>query len=131
MAPWDPCFFGGGGGGGGQGKPTNRKFYRQTKKFSGRQHFKSSPPPSTTLTIFRRVSTIGGHAPLPAFICSINYAHMLEWLATCTHRVPIFYSLKSNEKLGMRWKIISRKCYTIWSEQPKNLNNPNFGCFNQ
>jgi hypothetical protein len=33
----------------------------------------------------------------------------------------VFYSLKSNEKLGMRWKIISRKCYIIWSEQPKNL----------
>jgi hypothetical protein len=27
---------------------------------------------------------------LSRLICSINYAHMLEWLATCTHRVPIF-----------------------------------------
>ena len=35
-------------------------FFRQTKKFSGQQHFKSSPLPlPTTLTIFRRVSTIG------------------------------------------------------------------------
>ena len=38
-------------------------FFRQTKNFSRRQHFKYFP---TTLTIFRRVSTIGGgHAPPP------------------------------------------------------------------
>ena len=43
-----------GGGGGGARAVLFRQteiFFRQTKKFSGRQHFKSPPPPSTTLTI--------------------------------------------------------------------------------
>jgi hypothetical protein len=50
VAPWDPCFFGG-------ARAVlfrqTENFSRQTKIFSARQHFKSSPPPlpSTTLTI--------------------------------------------------------------------------------
>ena len=41
------------GGAKGSTFPTNRKIFRQTENFSGRQHFKSSPPPpsSTSLTI--------------------------------------------------------------------------------
>ncbi len=42
VAPWDQCFRGG------QGQCFSCKskfFFRQTKKFSGRQHFKSPPPP--------------------------------------------------------------------------------------
>ena len=54
VALWDPGFFLGGGA---RAVPFRQTeiFFRQTKKFSGRQHFKSSPPSppptSTTLTI--------------------------------------------------------------------------------
>jgi hypothetical protein len=50
-------------------KPKN--FSDKPKKFSGRQHFKSSLPPSTTLTIFdnsdnfpKGLNNTGGMAPL-------------------------------------------------------------------
>ena len=44
-------------------------FFRQTKNFSRRQHFKSFP---TTLTIFRRISTIGGGAWPPPATAPLN-----------------------------------------------------------